>query len=217
MGVNYNVALHSANWPTMQALQQCIDRRGWPVRLGSAEDPRWTLPLDQVPRTLGLPIMLKGEPIELEASIVTLSPTRSFGYALDVDPKREPDFELTVKPFEGAKVFLEKELKFKPLDINETLTRIGATDVRFNYGDRVLALTLVPEQARQLTNHDTGLRHGRRDRRLVRREPHHLRPHDPLEDDDIGNALEQVPVINIHDLVHVGRRLRVRRCQARRG
>jgi hypothetical protein len=78
-------------------------------------------------------------------------------------------------------------------------------------------IDLVPEQARQLTHHDTGLRQRRRDCRLVRREPHHLRPDDPLEDDGTGDALEQVPIIDIHDLVHASRRLRVHWCQAWRG
>ena len=70
--INYDVALHSANWPTFQALQECIDRRGWPVKLDGEASAEWTKPLGKVPRTLGIPVVFKGEPIQLEASFVTL-------------------------------------------------------------------------------------------------------------------------------------------------
>jgi hypothetical protein len=133
MGVDYNVALLSGHWPTMQLLQQCIDQRGWPVRLGKETDPKWSKPLDATPGTLGLPVELKGEPIELEASFVTLSPTQSFAYSFD----RPPDIERN-----GTKVFkLHPEDVLKPVDINQRLTELGAADVRFNDGDRVLTLT----------------------------------------------------------------------------
>jgi hypothetical protein len=135
MGVNYYVALHSANWPTMQALQQCIDRRGWPIKLGSANDSRWTKPLDETPNTLGLPVVFRGERIELEASFVTLSPTQSFSYSLETPATTEIGGG-KASVYEPNSVF-----DFKPNDINETLSGIGAANVRFGFGDRVLTLT----------------------------------------------------------------------------
>jgi hypothetical protein len=133
MGVDYHVALHAANWPTMQALQQCIDERGWPVRLGAKGDPRWTEPLAPVPKTLGLPVTFKSEPLELEASFVTLSPSKSFGYRFD----RPSDIQA-----DGSAIYqMRPDEALKPIDINETLAQIGASGIRFDYGDRVLSLT----------------------------------------------------------------------------
>ncbi len=137
MSVDYHVALHSADWPTMQQVQQCIDRHGWPVKIGGPDDPRWTKPFDGVPKTLGLPIVFKGEAIELEASFVTLSPTEPYGWTFDLD--RKPDLETGAG---RAFVFRpHSEMKFKPLDINEALARLGVADVRFSDGDRVLNFT----------------------------------------------------------------------------
>jgi hypothetical protein len=113
MGIDYDVALHAANWPTMAALQQCIDQRGWPVRLGRKDDPRWTEPLAQVPNTLGLPTEFKGEPVELEASIVTLSPTKGYRSRI-VNP---PDIQSG--GLQGFKP--HTEWVFEPVDINVDL------------------------------------------------------------------------------------------------
>jgi hypothetical protein len=79
MGVDYHVALDAADWPTMQAVQQCIDERGWPVKLGTKGDPRW--PFDRIQGSL--PVTFESEPLRLEASLITLSPTSSFGYWFD--------------------------------------------------------------------------------------------------------------------------------------
>jgi hypothetical protein len=133
MGVDYNVALLSSNWPTVQAFQQCIDQKGWPIKLGRKDEPRWTKPLDAVPHTLGLPLEFKGEPLELEAGFVTLSPTQSFASSFD----RPPDTSAN-----GVQEFrLRPGEVLKPVDINATLNELGARDARFNDGDRVLTLT----------------------------------------------------------------------------
>jgi len=102
--INYDVAVHSANWPTMQALQECIDAYRWPVKIGEKANPQWTKPLTKSPYALGLPVVFKGAPIELEASLSTLTLN-------------------------------------DPLDINDKLAGIGASDVRFGEGDRVLTIT----------------------------------------------------------------------------
>jgi len=133
--ISYYVALHGANWPTMQALQQCIDRHSWPVRVGAEGHPQWTRPLAETPNTLGMPVVFKGEPMQLEASLVTLGPGKPFAYSLDVS-QGQPDNDVF-----GYKATKLPQLTFKPLDINEQLASIGATDVRFGNGDRVLTLT----------------------------------------------------------------------------
>jgi hypothetical protein len=66
--INFDVAVHNSNWPTVGALQECIDRRGWPVKLGG----KGAQPLSNVPSTLGMPVVLKGVPLDLEASFVVL-------------------------------------------------------------------------------------------------------------------------------------------------
>ena len=134
MGVDYDVAVHAPDWPTMQALQQCLDDRHWPVTIGSKREAAWSSPLETGPSRSGLwPVTFEDAPVELEASAVTLSPTVSFGYTLD----RPPDARAS-----GMQVFkLHPQDVFKPVDINETLIRIGAKDATFGYGDRVLTLT----------------------------------------------------------------------------
>jgi hypothetical protein len=133
MGVDFSVAVQAANWPTVQSLQQCIDDRGWPVRLRTKEQPYWTKPLQTVPMTVGIPVVFNGEPIDLEASIVTLSKTESFGYTFD----RSPDLQSgTMKQYR-----LQPDETLKPSDISETLSKLGASVVKFTYGDRVLTLS----------------------------------------------------------------------------
>jgi hypothetical protein len=144
MGVSYYVALHGQDWPTAAALQECIDYRGWPIKLGSAYESQWLLPFNEVRGTSGLPLTLRGDPVELEASIATLSPTESYSYTLDAPSPSELKPELELEG--GVKAFRLQELKFRPVDINETLNSIGATDVRFGYGDRVLTLTFRSSQ-----------------------------------------------------------------------
>jgi hypothetical protein len=78
--IGYSVAVHRSNWPTMQALQDCIDRRGWPVKLGDATDPQWTKPLVKAPSALGIPVAFTDEPIELEADFVTLEPDQTVAF-----------------------------------------------------------------------------------------------------------------------------------------
>jgi hypothetical protein len=133
MSVDYHVAVHAANWPTVQMLQQCIDQREWPIKLGTKNNPLWTKPFASVPQTLGLPVTFNQEPIELEASFVTLSPTDSFGYQLD----RQPDIGTN----DASLYHLHPNEALKPLDINKTLLRIGASGVNFSHGDRVLSLS----------------------------------------------------------------------------
>ena len=133
MSVDYHVAVHAPNWPTVQVLQECMDQHKWPVKLGTMDTPLWTKPFDPVPHTLGLPVTFNGKPIELEASFVTLSPAKSFGYSFD----RLPD----IRTDHASAYHLRPNEVFKPLDINETLLRIGASGVHFNHGDRVLSLS----------------------------------------------------------------------------
>lgn len=70
--IDYMVALPSSNWPTVQALQECLGNHGWPVKLCGTGYPHGEAPLAAVTRTLGLPVLFNGEPIALEASFITL-------------------------------------------------------------------------------------------------------------------------------------------------
>jgi hypothetical protein len=75
--INYDVALHSSHWPTFQALQECIDRHRWPIKLGGEGSPQWTKPLGKERYKLGIPMVFKGEPIELKASFYTVGSNQS--------------------------------------------------------------------------------------------------------------------------------------------
>ena len=133
MGADYYVALRNASWPTMQALQECIDRRGWPVKLGGIDNPRWLEFFDKAtPNAAGFPVEFKGRPIELEANFVTLSPTKGFACEFSLSNSQTNEGEASAHQHQDT---------LKPADINAILSKIGATGVHFDYGDRVITIT----------------------------------------------------------------------------
>ncbi len=134
MSFDYNVAVHQANWPTAAALQSCMSELRYPVMLTQTPGA----PLMTVGDALRLPVRFQERQVELENSVVQLSPTESFGYALD----RPPD-ALVKTPELGAVELhqLRPDDVYTPHDINEDLARIGAKGVSFGYGDYVLVLS----------------------------------------------------------------------------
>jgi len=147
MGENYHVAVHSINWPTFEALQQCIDQHGWPVSFRDARGPRWKTPFEMAPGTLGLPTTLNSEPVELEASVVTLSPGQSFSSVL------VPSKTTFVGEILGRKIYQAEGAVYKPLDINIVLSDLGAEHQSFSDGDRVLTLTFRVSQKERLAGY----------------------------------------------------------------
>lgn len=129
MGVDYHVAVHAPDWPTVATLQSCIDARQWPLVIEATEKSKRL----EVGSTGGLSVRWEGNPIELEASVVTLSPTVSYAYTFE----RAPDQATAL----GRVYNLHPDETLKPVDVNETLASIGASGVRFEHGDRVLTLT----------------------------------------------------------------------------
>jgi hypothetical protein len=63
---------------------------------------------------------------------------------------------------------------------------------------------------RKFVKYCVSLWHGGGNRILVWFEPHQARANNPLESDDIGRPLEQVPIIDVHQLVHAPRSMRMR-------
>src|SRR5271166_2666945 len=61
---------------------------------------------------------------------------------------------------------------------------------------------LAPKQARKFVEHHMRLRHGIGDGCLVGLQAQKARPDDPLEADDVVDTPEQIPVADIHHLVH---------------
>lgn len=129
MGVNYYVGVRKANWPTALAFQRCLDDRGWAVKLDRLDDVQWQLPLDEVAGTLGLPILLDGEPIELEASIAKFSADQTAGYQLAKQAPLQPDA-----------AYHKIEFSFEPVSIDSVLKTIGSNE-KFYEGDRFVIMT----------------------------------------------------------------------------
>jgi hypothetical protein len=75
MPAGYSVIVRGSHWPTTQALQDCLDRHDWPVRLGDSTHPQWSEPVETDRYTLGIPVVFKDAPIELEADIAILDYT----------------------------------------------------------------------------------------------------------------------------------------------
>lgn len=135
----YFVGVRQAKWPTLESLQRCIDHNAWPVVIGKPDDLRWTRPLETTHGTLGLSVSLRGDPIELETSIITLSSSESF--AQDYIPTETSTFDLGIEILGHKQAVIVQGGEFRPLDVNDVLARLGARDVRFEYGDRVLEIT----------------------------------------------------------------------------
>jgi hypothetical protein len=75
---------------------------------------------------------------------------------------------------------------------------------------------LLAQQPRQLREHGARLGHRGRNGGLVGRKPHHARSHHAVKDDDIADAGEQIPVVDIHHLIHARRALGIGRRKRRR-
>ena len=131
MSVDYNVAVHSANWPSSAALQGCIDRLRYPVTLQNTGSEPFLLRASGT----GLRVHFRNRAVELEASAVKLSPTRSYGYhfARSAD-EQSVDGDIQVWAMRSNE-------DLKPADIGEDLRRLGARNVRFGYGDYVLTFS----------------------------------------------------------------------------
>jgi hypothetical protein len=129
MSVDYFVAVHQANWPTAAAVQTCLAKRDYPVRLEQAPAEPFS------PSPGALAVRFRGRPIELEASAVQLSPTVSYGYSFT----RPPD--VSHKDGEMQLFQMRPDDVFQPADITADLARLGAKGVSFGYGDRVLSVS----------------------------------------------------------------------------
>ena len=131
MSVDYYVAVHQANWPTAAALQACLAERNYPVALEQAPPSPWTVAIGS------LQVRFHRQPVEIEASVVRLSPTQSYGYWF----ARPPDANAQT-PRGAAQAFeLRKDEILEGRDINADLADIGAMSVRFGNGDYVLSLS----------------------------------------------------------------------------
>jgi hypothetical protein len=131
MSYDFNVAVHSENWPSSSALQQCINRLGYPVVLDMNNDK----PLLITSSGSGLPVRFKNRRVTLDASIVRLSPKSFYAYRFN----RPPDAKSNDGQVELYQIHPEEKLKGS--DINEDLLTIGAKGIQFGYGDYVLTFS----------------------------------------------------------------------------
>lgn len=73
MSTGYDVIVPKGRWPGVAALDRAMAARGFPVALVSQPDPGAAV--REVKRTLGLPVLLEGRRIELEAMIGVFDPS----------------------------------------------------------------------------------------------------------------------------------------------
>ena len=133
MSFEYFVAVHQQNWPTAAALQSMAERK-YPVVLGQAP----TQALVAIPHAGSLPVRFENREIELEASLVQLSPTKFYAYTID----QPPDARITTPELGTFEITqLHPDDVWKGSDINADLAEIGAKGVHFGNGDYVLTLS----------------------------------------------------------------------------
>jgi hypothetical protein len=72
MSVSYDVIVPKGRWPSVAALDAAMRARGFPVVLAPQGEP--DAPVREMKGTLGLPVLLDGKPVELEAMIATFRP-----------------------------------------------------------------------------------------------------------------------------------------------
>ena len=133
MSVDYYVAVHQANWPTAAALQSCLADRRYPVTLERAPPA----PFAVLPEDFGVPVRFQNRKVELETSIVQLSPTASYGYSF----ARPPDVVIDGPGGRAELHALRPDEVFEGQDINADLASIGTKGVSFGNGDYVLTLS----------------------------------------------------------------------------
>jgi hypothetical protein len=124
MGESYYVAVHEADWPTAAAVNECLIGLNYPVRLPSKPSSTNT-PLRDTDGSLV--VEFKGNPIELEASIIRFIAAEPFAYGLRVE--------------NGLAVTPTGMNDFVPLDLNTELRKLGPDVPSFKYGDYVMTLT----------------------------------------------------------------------------
>ena len=98
MSFDYFVAIQKEKWPTSNAVQEALDRLGYPVQLVSASDT----PFDV--RNGTLPVIFEGRSVEIEAEAEQAAdvddPESLFGYiaqaAAPAFPIRNGDYFLTL-------------------------------------------------------------------------------------------------------------------------
>jgi len=92
------------------------------------------------------------------------------------------------------------------------------SEQQVSQGERVTGeVGLRPELPRERIEHDARLGKRGGDRCLIGCQPHEPGPHDALEGNDVGDAMEEVPVVDVHQLVHAGGAARIggRQCWLR--
>jgi hypothetical protein len=139
MSFNYYVAVHQANWPTVAALNQCIASLGYPLVVNPTSPEELAKPFHEMPGTVGLKVTFEGGPVELEASIVQLSPSSPYAFGLSPTlPKTN-----VIGPG-GTTATLTQMLgagSFVPKDLNADLRAVGVKSPDFKDGDYVLTIT----------------------------------------------------------------------------
>lgn len=153
MGMDYSVAIHSADWPTPAALNRCMSDLRYPVALSAASPSGMDRPLAIVPGTAGLVAMFEGQRVELETSITRLGPGSPYAYGLGPDMpaqgstlpdgtqiiSRRLDVPRDAEP-KDLKIDLGK-LGFVPKDLNTDLRGLGVPSPDYRDGDYVITLT----------------------------------------------------------------------------
>jgi len=132
MSVDYYVAVHQRDWPTAAAIQACLRTRGYPIALRDAP----AAPFADPGGSLDLETRFRSGPVQLEASVTRLSPSRSYAYSLD----RPPDARIQTPSGEMEITQMRPDDTFTPADINADLRGLGA-HVSFGDGDYVLTLS----------------------------------------------------------------------------
>src|ERR1051325_5056902 len=63
-------------------------------------------------------------------------------------------------------------------------------------------ISLVSQEARKFGEHGDSLRHRLLDRLLIWLKSHQPRSDHAMEDDDAADALKEIPVVDVHHLIH---------------
>lgn len=69
MSIDYFVIVPKGRWPSYRALNDALERRGYPVRIEKEARALSGEAVAEYPQSLGLKLLLEGQPVELEAGI----------------------------------------------------------------------------------------------------------------------------------------------------
>lgn len=85
MSTDYFVIVPKGRWPSYRALNDALVRQGFPVEIVKPDRSLSAEPVTTYPQSLGLKVLLEGQPVELETGVEAMEPDSAVLSDINVD------------------------------------------------------------------------------------------------------------------------------------